>query len=108
MSQVVFEVVSKFSKKITLTKNGYGHVSERDPEVSGEVEQMRETLVKPQTIRKSMYDTKVWLFYRLFPKTPVSEKYLMVGVRVFNDEGLVITTYFTDKIKMGEEVWKEK
>ena len=85
MSQILFEVVSKFSKKIALTKLGYTHISERHPEVSGEIEKMKETLVMPQMIRKSMYDDKVWLFYRLFPKTPVSEKYLMVGVRVFNE-----------------------
>jgi len=108
MSQNVFEVVSKFAKKIALTMRGYKHVSERHPEVSGESEKMKETLVLPQVVRKSMYDDKVWLFYRLFSKTPVSRKYLMVGVRLFNDEGIVITSYFTDKIKMGEEIWKEK
>jgi hypothetical protein len=108
MSQAVFEVISKFSKRITLTKGRYMHVSEKHPEVSGELEKMKETLIVPRTIRKSTYDEKVWLFYRLFKKTPVSEKYLMVGVRLLNDEGLVITSYFTDKVKMGEEIWKEK
>jgi hypothetical protein len=31
-----------------------------------------------------------------------------MAVRVVNDEGLVITSYFTDKIKIGKEVWREK
>ncbi len=52
-----------------------------------------------------MYEDKVWLFYRLFSKTPVGRKYLMVGVRLFNNHGTVITSYFTDKIKMGDEIW---
>ncbi len=108
MREVVFEVISKLSKKIALTANGYEHVSERHPEVSGEVEKMRNTLVNPQVIRKSTYEDKVWLFYRLFDKTPVSRKYLMVGVRLFNNEGIVITSYFTDKIKMGDEIWQEE
>jgi hypothetical protein len=108
MSEVVFDVVSKLSKKIDLTIPGYGHISERHPEVSGEFEKMKETLVNPQIIRKSMYDDNVWLFYRLYSKTPVSRKYLMVGVRLFNSKGTVITSYFTDKIKMGEEIWREK
>lgn len=43
-----------------------------------ELERMKETLVSPQTIRRSMYDEKVWLFYRFFKKTPVSAKYLML------------------------------
>ena len=108
MSEVVFEVISKLSKKIALTTLGYKHISERHPEVSGEFEKMKETLVNPQTIRKSTYEDKVWLFYRLFDKTPVSRKYLMVGVRLFNNEGTVITSYFTDKIKMGDEIWREE
>ena len=108
MSEVVFEVVSKLSKKIALTVPGYEHISERHPEVSGEFEKMKETLVNPQIIRKSMYDDNVWLFYRLFRKTPVSRKYLMVGVRLFNNKGTVITSYFTDKIKMGDEIWREE
>jgi hypothetical protein len=108
MSEVVFEVIAKFSKKITLTQRGYKHISERHPEVSGETEKMKETLVNPQIIRKSMYDDKVWLFYRLFDKTPVSRKYLMVGVKLYNNEGTIITGYFTDKVKMGDEVWMEK
>ncbi|MGD0204362.1 MAG: hypothetical protein ABSC20_10710 [Candidatus Bathyarchaeia archaeon] len=108
MSEVVFEVVSKLSKKIALTTKGYEHISERHPEVSGEFEKMKETLVNPRIIRKSMYDDKVWLFYRLFSKTPVSRKYLMVSVRLFNNKGIVITSYFTDKIKMGDEIWREE
>ncbi len=108
MSEVVFEVIANFSKKIALSVRGYEHISERHPEVSEEIEKMKKTLVNPQVIRKSMYDDKVWLLYRLFDKTPVSRKYLMFGVKLYNSEGTVITSYFTDKIKMGDEVWMEK
>lgn len=108
MSEVIFEAVLKFSKKIALTRQAYEHISERHPEVSGQLEKMKETLINPQVIRKSMYDEKVWLFYRFFSKTPVSQKYLMVAVKLYNGEGIVITSYFTDKIKMGDEIWTEK
>lgn len=108
MNEPVFEVVSRFSKKVKLSEDSYDHIAHRHPEVSGELEKMKETLVNPQTIRKSMYDDNVWLFYRLFRKTPVSRKYLMVGVRLFNNEGIVITSYFTHKIKMGDEIWRAK
>ena len=82
MGEVVFEAVSKFSKRIALTIRGYEHISERHPEVSGELEKIKETLVNPQVIRKSMYNDKVWLFYRLFNNTPFNGKYLMVGVKL--------------------------
>jgi len=32
----------------------------------------------------------------------------MMVARILNDEGLVVTSYFTDKIKIGEEIWREK
>lgn len=108
MSQSVFEVVSKFTKRIILTKGKYAHVCEKHPEVFGELEKMKETLVSPQIVRRSMYDEKVWLFYRFFEETVVTEKYLMVAVRIFNEEGFVVTSYFTDKVKIGEEIWKER
>ena len=31
----------------------------------------------------------------------------MVAVRFEDDEGLVVTGYFTDRIKIGEQVWPE-
>jgi len=76
--------------------------------VVGEIEKMKETLVSPQIVRRSLYDEKVWLFYRFFENTPVTEKYLMVAARILNDEGFVVTSYFTDKVKIGEEIWRER
>lgn len=108
MGKVIFEVVSKFDRKIRLTEEIYNHVCVRHPEVFGEIDRMKETLISPQTVRRSAYDEKVWLFYRLFKDTPVTEKYLMVAARILNNEGFVVTSYFTDKVKMGEEIWREK
>ena len=106
--QVIFDVVSKFDKKIRLTEEKYNHVCTRHPEVFEEKEKMKKTLVSPQIVRRSTYDDKVWLFYRLFEETPVTEKYLMVAVKILNDKGFVVTSYFTDRIKIGEEIWREK
>lgn len=108
MSETIFKVVAKFGKKIVLTKSQYEHVRKRHSEVTGEIVRMKKTLVSPQIVRRSMYHEKVLLFYRFFKGTPVSEKYLMVAARIVNNEGLVVTSYFTDKIKMGEEIWREK
>jgi len=108
MSKVVFEVISKFGRKISLTEGKYDHICKRHPEVFGEIYKMKKTLASPQMVRRSLYDEKVWLFYRFFENTPVTEKYLMVAARILNNEGFVITSYFTDKVKMGEEIWKER
>jgi len=37
------------------------------------------------------------LYYKLYPKTPVTRKYLMVAVKVENGEGFILTSFFTDK-----------
>jgi hypothetical protein len=31
----------------------------------------------------------------------------MVAVKVENGEGLILTSFFTDKIKAGETIWKK-
>ena len=108
MSEIIFEVFGKFGKKIRLTEGEYDHVCKRHPEVLGEIDKMKMTLASPQMIRRSLYDERVWLFYRFFEETPVTEKYLMVAARIFNNEGLVATSYFTDKVKIGEEIWKKE
>ena len=108
MSETIFEVVAKFGKKIILTVAKYDHVCKRHPEVFGEIDKMKKTLVSPQIVRRSLYDEKAWLFYRFFENTSVTEKYLMVAARILNDEGFVVTSYFTDNVKMGEEIWRER
>jgi len=108
MNKIVFEVFAKFGKNIILNEGKYDHVCKRHPEVFGEIDKMKKTLVSPQMVRRSLYDEKVWLFYRFFENTPVTEKYLMVAAKILNDKGFVVTSYFTDKAKMGEEIWRGK
>jgi hypothetical protein len=46
------------------------------------------------------------LFYRHYKATPISEKFIVVVVKVRDEEGTILTAYFTDKVKRGELVWK--
>ena len=108
MSGIVLDITSEIGKRVVLTRSRYNHICQRHPEVFGVIEKMVETLVSPQTIRRSTYDEAVWLFYRFFETTPVTEKYLMVAVRILNNEGFVVTSYFTDRVKIGEEIWRER
>jgi len=73
MGKVVFEVISKFDRKISLTEGKYNHICKRHLEVAGEIDKMKETLASPQIVRRSLYDEKVWLSYRFFENTPVTE-----------------------------------
>ncbi|NIQ07381.1 MAG: hypothetical protein GWO20_17145 [Candidatus Korarchaeota archaeon] len=78
----------------------------RHPEVTNQKVKIKETVSMPKLVRKSRYDEKVWLFYRFYKDTPVTEKYLTVVVKILNKTGFVLTSYFTDAIKIGEEIWR--
>ncbi|MBU4491174.1 MAG: hypothetical protein KKD69_01780 [Euryarchaeota archaeon] len=53
------------------------------------------------------YDGSVWLFYRFYTRTPVTEKYLLVAAKLLDDAGFVITVFYTDRIKTGATIWEK-
>jgi len=104
---VVLEVRSKLGKVIVLDENRWKHVLEH-PEMENQRFKIEETLVDPDEVRESVYTSSIWLFYKLYANTPVSEKYLLVVVEVLDGEGFIVTTFFTDKVKKGGLIWKKK
>ena len=94
------------ARKIRLTDNRQAHILTR-PELGGQEDKISETLLIPDMIKKSKHDPAVLLYYKLYAKTPVTRKYLMVAVKVENGEGFILTSFFTDKTKVGETIWKK-
>jgi len=103
---VVFEVRSKLGKIIRLDEDRWRHVLEH-PEMENQRFRVEETLVDPDEVRESMRSSSIWLFYKLYTKSPVSEKYLLVAVEVLDGEGFIVTAFFTDKVKKGGLIWKK-
>jgi hypothetical protein len=103
--KVIFEVKAAFEKKIRLTEERLNYILFKHPEISNKTDKIRCTLIRPDLIRKSQYNPDVWLYYKFYKRL---KKYLTVAVKLFNREGFVITSYITDRIKVGEEIWKEK
>ncbi|MFQ6119883.1 MAG: hypothetical protein ACE5KE_08355 [Methanosarcinales archaeon] len=68
---------------------------------------IKETLIKPSIIKRSNTDEKVWLYYRFYENTPVTEKYLLVVVKHENNDSFILTALYTDKIKKGDIIWEE-
>lgn len=101
------EIEDKFGRKIRLTDERYKHIIEKHPEIKDQEEKIKETLRKPELVKKSVYSNDVLIFYKYYKQTPVTEKYLTVGIKLLNGEGFVVTVYFTDRIKEGEIIWKE-
>lgn len=92
-------------RDIRLSDNRWEHILTR-AEMIDQKEKIKETLLNPDKIKKSRYDSEVLLYYRLYEKTPVTKKYLMVAVKVDNGVGFILTSFFTDKIKAGETEWE--
>jgi hypothetical protein len=54
-----------------------------------------------------VHTPSIWMFYKLYPHSPVSEKYMLVIVEVTDAEGFIVTAFFTDKVKKGGLLWKK-
>lgn len=101
----IFEDI--FRRKIRLTEERILHITTRTEMVEQEGK-IEETLKNPDIVRHSIWDKDVHLYYKLYGKTPLGQKYLLVGIKISNGEGFVITAFFTDRIKNGEVLWKRE
>ncbi len=104
---VVFKVISKVGKVVTLDENRWRHVLEH-PEMRNQLDRIKETVANPDEVRESVHDFSVLLFYKLYTETPVTEKYLLVVVKILDREGFIVTAFFTDRVKKGGLVWKKR
>jgi len=103
----VLEVRSKLGKMIRFDEDRWKHALEH-PEMENQISKIKETLVDPNEVRESVRMSSIWLFYKLYTNSPVSEKYLLVAVEVLDGEGFIVTAFFTDKVKKGGLIWKKK
>lgn len=78
------------------------------PEMKEQKSRIAETLREPDQVRRSRSDQRVELFYKLYPQTPVTTKYLCVVVKALPGDYFIITAYYTDTVKKGEILWEKK
>ena len=97
-----------FDRKIRLTAKRLEHIDSDHPEMTGQIDRIAETLSQPSVVIRSRTDSAVELFYRHYPVTPVSEKYMCVVVKVDGSDFFIITAYFTDTFKRGNVLWEQK
>ena len=94
-----FEVTSSLGKRIKVTKSYWDKIIGTKHRIMKNKEDLvKETLMNPDKIRKSIKDINVYLYYK---KT--NDKHNCVVVKHLNGEGFIITTYLTDRIKVGEK-----
>lgn len=106
-------IVDVFKREVRLTDERFKHIVETHLEMQRELEKIIETLQNPDEIRRSNVDEQVelWykqLWYKHYKETVVGEKFMCISVKNLKVDFFIITSYFTDKIKRGELLWKKK
>jgi len=98
-----FEVLTLLGERITITEHYWRYIVEvKHPQMEGKEKEVVETLKHPEEIRKSRRDPNTHLYYK---KT--DNKFICVICKHLNEEGFIITTYITNRIKEGELTWKK-
>ena len=101
---MIFEQLCKMGKKIRLTASQWRHITTAHKEFDkNTLKQMTKVLQSPDLILFDVSE-KNYQYYKHFKYTPVKEKYLLLIIKILNDDGFVITSFFTRKIRYEEKV----
>ena len=101
-NDIYFEAETPLKKKIRTTKEYWEFIVKvKHPIMRGREKDVIKTLKEPDFIRQSRKDTSVYLYYRR-----TGDKFICVVCKHLNGEGFIITTYITDRVKEGEEIWR--
>jgi hypothetical protein len=100
---VLFEVMTPLGFRVRVT-HGYWDliVSIKHPVMAGREDDVRSALENPDEIRQSKSDKNVYLFY----KAEREKRWICaVSRQTAGESGFLITTYPTDAIKEGVQIW---
>ena len=100
--QTLFNVPTPLGFRIRTTVSYWQIIiSVKHPVMEGHERIVQEVLRFPDEIRQSRRDQDVYLFYR----AELPGRWTCVVVKRQEDDGFLITTYPTDRIKEGTAVW---
>ena len=100
MPDVLFTILTPLGFTVRTTQPYWALIQRKHPEVTDKEAEVQNCLRQPELVRRSKQDQAVYLFYASqFPY------YLVVVVKRLNDEGFIVTSYLSDKVKEGEPIW---
>ncbi len=91
----ITEITDTSGRRIHLSKERWSHIL-KHPEMANQIEQIRETLERPDTIIHPKLDPQVHFYFKYYKE---KTEYLFISVKYLNGEGFIITSHYTDKIK---------
>jgi hypothetical protein len=97
--KILFEIKNKNGKIIRLTNKQYSHMMEDHAYMHKYLEEIKETLQKPDKITSYSFDENVHYFYKGYKHLDKPNKFVLVIVKYLNGEGFVISSYLETKIK---------
>ena len=100
--EILFEVMTPLGFQVRVTKAYWELiVTIKHPVMAGREEDVKMALAQPDEIRQSKSDEMVFLFY----KEEREKRWICAVSKQTCSEGFLITTYPTDAIKEGVQVW---
>ena len=99
MMKHIFEIIDKTGRKIRLTKRQWWETNLKHPNMAVYLEEIKETIIKPDAITDYSLDQNVRYYYKYFKHIKSKNKYLLVIVKYLNGDGFIIKSYFERKIK---------
>jgi hypothetical protein len=99
-------IKDRFGRDVRLTSEREAHIL-RHPELRRQIGKLEAVLQDPDVIVRSIRDPDVHLYHKHYAETPVTEKYLLVAVKVREKDSFIITAFFTDAVKKGETIWEK-
>ena len=99
---ILFDVPMPLGFSVRITRQYWTlFVTVKHPAMYGREAGVRDTLRSPEQVRRSRSDPNVFLFYR----SERLGRWICAVAKRLNGEGFLITTYPTEAIKEGEQVW---
>lgn len=103
-SDIFFVVLTPLCFRVRVTRQYWELiVTMKHPVMRARETAVQTVLQAPDEVRRSRRDPAVFLFYRL--EQP--GRWLCAVVKRLNDDGFLITTYPTDAIKEGQQIWSK-
>jgi hypothetical protein len=101
-SDILFEASTPLGFSVRVTRQYWELITTvKHPVMHARAADVQGTLQAPDEVRRSRSDASVFLFYRA--ERP--GRWLCAVVKRLNNEGFLITTYLTDAIKEGQQLW---
>ena len=94
----LFQIIDKTGRKIYLPSKTWSHITRKHPYIADYLEEIKETIQKPDKITDLSLDEDVRYYYKYY-KTKNPPKYLLTIVKYLNGAGFIISAYFTSHIK---------